>query len=195
MGTSKTPHGPSLNTEDATGFAEDRQKSSKVGLCFIDSWSSNFLPWNHLKVGIPQMLMPPRKKSDRNFLKPIFLLWKVWPGKNQKKSPTQPEFQEIHYHSYRFRNWEIIRKKIWLPSLPLYSVVKTIAARSLQNGLKKTSKMQWKSCLVIPQTENSNPCPIQKSPYLLYLSRNRINLNFLPFVGVFRNSIASGSDR
>ena len=23
------------------------------------------------------MLMPPRKKSDRNFLKPIFLLWKV----------------------------------------------------------------------------------------------------------------------
>ena len=34
-------------------------------------------PWNHLKVGIPPMLMPPGKKSDRNFLKPIFLLWKV----------------------------------------------------------------------------------------------------------------------
>ena len=73
----KTPHGPSLNTEDATGYAEDRQKSSKVSLCFIDSWSSNFLPWNHSKIGIPPMLMPPGKKSDRNFLKPIFLLWKV----------------------------------------------------------------------------------------------------------------------
>ena len=58
-------------------YAEDRQKSSKVSLCFIDSWSSNFLPWNHSKVGIPQMLMPPGKKSDRNFLKLIFLLWKV----------------------------------------------------------------------------------------------------------------------
>ena len=56
---------------------EDRQKSSKVSLYFIDSWSSNFLPWNHSKVGIPPMLMPPGKKSDRNFLKPIFLLWKV----------------------------------------------------------------------------------------------------------------------
>ena len=32
---------------------------------------------NHSKVGIPPMLMPPGKKSDRNFLKPIFLLWKV----------------------------------------------------------------------------------------------------------------------
>ena len=46
-------------------------------LCFNDSWSSNFLPWNHSKIGIPPMLMPPGKKSDRNFLKPIFLLWKV----------------------------------------------------------------------------------------------------------------------
>ena len=71
------PHGPSLNMEDATGYAEDRQKSSKVSLCFIDSWSSNFLPWNHSKIGIPPMIMPPGKKSDRNFLKLIFLLWKV----------------------------------------------------------------------------------------------------------------------
>ena len=76
-GSPKTLHGPSLNMKDATWFAEDRQKSSKVSLCFIDSWSSNFLPWNHSKIGIPPMLMPPGKKSDRNFLKPIFLLWKV----------------------------------------------------------------------------------------------------------------------
>ncbi len=55
-------HGPSLNTEDATGYAVDRQKSSKVSLCFIDSLLSNFLPWNHLKIGIPPMLMPPGKK-------------------------------------------------------------------------------------------------------------------------------------
>jgi len=77
MGTWKTPHGPSLNMEDATGYEEDRQQSSKVSLCFIDSLLSNFLPWNHSKIGIPPMLMPPGKKSDRNFLKPIFLLWKV----------------------------------------------------------------------------------------------------------------------
>ena len=49
----------------------------KISLCFIDSLLSNFLPWNHSKIGIPPMLMPPGKKSDRNFLKPIFLLWKV----------------------------------------------------------------------------------------------------------------------
>lgn len=73
----ETQHGPSLNMENSTGYAVDRQQSSKVSLCFIDSWSSNFLPWNHSKVGIPPMLMPPGKKSDRNFLKPIFLLWKV----------------------------------------------------------------------------------------------------------------------
>ena len=37
----------------------------------------NFLPWKNSKIGFPPMLMPPGKKSDRNFLKPIFLLWKV----------------------------------------------------------------------------------------------------------------------
>ena len=108
------------------------------------------------EIGIPPMLMPLGKKSDRNFLKPIFLLWKVWPRKNQKKSPTQPELQEIHYYSHRFQNWGIIRKKTWLPRFRLYSEVKTIAAKSLQNGLKKTSRMQWKLCLFIPQTENKS---------------------------------------
>ena len=72
--TWKTPHGPSLNMEDATGYAEDRQKSSKVSLCFIDSWSSNFLPWNHLKVGIPPMLMPPWKKIRQELSETDFIV-------------------------------------------------------------------------------------------------------------------------
>ena len=60
--------------EDAKGYAEERQKSSKASLCFIDSLSSNFLPWKHSKIGITPMLMLPGKKIRQELTETDFFV-------------------------------------------------------------------------------------------------------------------------
>ena len=62
----------------------------------------------------------PWKKIRQELSETDFFVVEGLTAEESEKIATQPEFQEIQYHSSRFQNWGIIRKK---PDFPVFAFI------------------------------------------------------------------------